>query len=261
MHLRRVLSATVILALLVPARASADVTLTQTIATSGGGHRTGQRTVISVKGLAMRVESTMGDERSATIYDVAAGRILRLDPKKREAESYDAAEVTASVEQRLPSERVTAELTATGQSKELLGVSCEAYAFTIKAPIGRDSKILFALTGTVWMAKSGEGVDDYLAFSRAADRSRLVIGDFRAKSATLVLVRGYTELLRRVAALGAVPYAIDMAFKFDGTGKMVALGNKMASGTRVTTTTAVSVAPVSGELLTVPAGWKVKTPK
>lgn len=254
----RTLAATVISIALASLPLRADVTFTESILTRSTGQKVDVRRVISLKGLSMRVEAVGGDERVVTIYDAAAGRIVVLNPGKKQAEVYQADKVAAEVEKKLPSRRVTTELKPTGRSKGMLGVTCEEYEFVIRAPIGATSNTMFSLTGTAWIARTGPGVEDYVTFYKAAEKQQLIFGDFNSSRAVLALTRGQTELYRRIGALGGVPYAIDFAFKFDGTGMAIGLANKMASGTRVTTTTAVQTSPIADETFAIPKGWTTK---
>lgn len=258
MILRRTFSTTFVIAALVQVPLGADVTITETVSTKAAGQSPEIRRVIFIKGSSMRVDGSRGDDRSTTIYDVAAGRIVVMNPGRKQAEIHEMAKVSTAVEQKLPSHRVSSELEPTGRSKELLGVDCEEYTFVITAPIGRDAKTLFSLRGSVWIAKGGAGLQDFLTFNRAAAEQHVVFGDFNSTRAVLALTRGQTELYQRVGALGGMPYAIDMKFKFDGTGATIGLANKMAAGTRVTTTTTVVTTPIPDETFTIPAGWKIK---
>lgn len=256
-HLKMFLLLLAVAALARPA--SADITIKEAISKKAGEEKVQAERTIFVKGLSMRVDARRGDDLRSTIYDAATGRIILLNPGKRRAEIHDAAEVSTGVERKLPSDRVSAELTPTGQSRELLGVPCEEYTFVVTAPIGAKSDVLFSLRGTVWIAKRAPGVEEYLSFARAAERSQFVFGDFESTRAVLALVRGQTELYRRIAALGGVPYAINLAFKFDGTGMAIAIANKMASGTTYTAATAVDTKPLPDDLFTIPQGWTTTT--
>jgi hypothetical protein len=243
--------------------ASAEITIKEAVSKKAGSEKVQAERTIFVKGLSMRVDARRGDDRKTTIYDAATGRIILLDPGKRRAEIHDAADVAGGVERKLPSTRVSAELAPTGQSKTMLGVECEEYTFVITAPIGATSEVLFSLRGSAWIARQAAGLEDYLSFARAAEKMQFVFGDFDSTRAVLALVRGQTELYRRIAAIGGVPYAIDLAFKFDGTGIAIAFANKMASGTTYTAATAVDTRPLADDLFTVPEGWKttIKSPK
>jgi len=239
--------------------AAADVTIKEAVSKKAGAEKVQAERTIFVRGLSMRVDARRGDKSQSTIYDAASGRIILLNPGKRSAEIHDAAATSTDVERKLPSGRVSAELTPTGQAKELMGVLCEEYAFVVTAPIDAKSEVLFSLRGTVWIARQAPGLEDYLSFSRAALKAQFVFGDFESKSAVLALVRGQTELYRRVAALGGVPYAIDLAFKFDGTGMAIGLANKMASGTTYTAATTVDTQALPDDLFTIPQGWTTTT--
>lgn len=239
--------------------ASADVTIKEAVSKKAGAEKIQAERTIFVKGMTMRVDARRGDKSQSTIYDATSGRIIMLDAEKRRAEVHDASAAATDVERKLPSGRVSAELTPTGRAKSLLGVPCEEYTFVVTAPIAADSGVLFSLRGTVWIAKQPPGLEDYLSFARAAHKAQFVFGDFESKAAVLALVRGQTELYRRIAALGGVPYVIDLAFKFDGTGMAIGLANKIASGTTYTAATTVDTQALPDDLFTIPQGWTTTT--
>ena len=238
---------------------SAQVVVTESATTTVNGKPTQSQIVYSIKGGLFRAHRNRADDQSPTgkirIYDAAAARLVILDREKKEATIYDAVKAAAEVEKKLPVQRITGELTPTRNTKTLLGVTCEEYAFVLKAPITDD--VLIVRSGTAWVARQGAGVDDYLAFFRAAD-TVLTASSVDTPSAALAIDRTETELYRRVAALGGIPYAIDMKLDVEGRGLTASLMRKAVTASRVVTTTSVETTPIGDELFAIPAGWTTR---
>ena len=77
--------------------------------------------------------------------------------------------------------------------------------------------MILARSGTAWIARQGAGVAEYVAFFRAA-RDVLIAGSINVPKTYLAVDRTETELYRRIAALGGIPYALDMKIEVEGSG-------------------------------------------
>ena len=215
--------------------------------------------ITSIRGLTMRVDAIPDGGGSTWIYDVAAGSITRLDPSKREASVHDAEAASAEVEREVPDDRVITELSATGRARKVLGADCDEYRFLIRMTVGADAEEAVLLKGTAWVAKSGPGLPDYLAFHRAAAERRLVFHDPGGSEqgdagVALALARGHTELDRRIAALGGMPHAIDLEIG-RGQGRILDLMDQRLHGSQHTAAVAVTTETIPSEALAPPAGW------
>jgi hypothetical protein len=192
------------------------------------------------------------------IYDAATGRIVILDRDKQQAEVHNAASAAAQVEKDLASDLITVDLKPTGRSQQLLGVRCEEYAFMLKAPL--TGNVMLLRSGTAWIAREGPGVDEYVAFFRGAGPV-LVAGSVRTPKTVLAVDRTDTELYRRIAVLGGIPYAMEMKLEVQGTGLAARMLRGSLTWSRTVTTTAVETAAVPEQTFAIPAGWKTKLHK
>jgi hypothetical protein len=235
------------------------VVVTESAITRASGKTVESQIVYSVKGLSMRVHRNRPDGRGAVglvhIYDAAAGRLVILDAEHKQADIYDGVKASAEVEKKLPSGRITADLKPTGRTRELLGVACDEYSFLVKAPLAGD--VMLARSGTAWIARQGGGLAEYVAFFRAA-QNVLVAGSINVPKAYLAIDRSETELYRRIAALGGIPYALDMRLEVEGSGITASLLRKMFTASRTVTTTAVDTTPLDDQVFAIPAGWKTR---
>ena len=145
--------------------AQADVVAKSSVTTIAGGKTTEGVWVESVQGLRMRGHwaspKAPGCRSVGLIHDATGNRVVVLRCDKQEAEVVDAVKAAAEVEKRLPARLVTTTIEPTGRSQDMLGVRCEEFAFSVKAPLNEN--IMLIRRGTAWVAKSGPGVEEYVA--------------------------------------------------------------------------------------------------
>jgi len=239
--------------------ASADVTITETVSQTLAGHSARFTQVILIRGSSMRIDASVEDVRSTWIYDAAAGSITRLDPGKRETHTGDATLASAALDLALGGGHVSTDLSATGRTRMLLATPCDEYNFLIRMSLGPDAKETVVLQGQAWVAKSGPGLPDYLAFQRSAAERHLVFSDRGGTESgdphlALALARGQTELRRRLADLGGMPYAVRLTIRRE-EGTLLALVDQRLHGAQGTATTSVTTDPIPGEMFAVPSDW------
>lgn len=254
---RQRLASTAIWTIALAASLSASVVVKESAVTIAGDEKVGTEIVYSIDGGVMRIHRNRGGAPTgrAHIYDASAGRLIVLYPDRKEAEIYDAAKASADIEERLPSDRITADLKPTGKTRDVLGTTCDEYAFVVKAP-ATDS-VTIVRTGTACVGKQGRGAGEYAAFFRSAE-TVLVAGSLTAPKAYLAVDRSETELYRRLAALGGIPYAIEMRLEVEGRGMTAGLLKRAVAASRSLTVTAVDTTPLPEQTFTIPAGWKTR---
>ena len=163
---RQRLAAALVLTLGATLDAQADVVTKSSVTTIARGKTTEGEWVESVQGLRMRGHwaspKAPGCRSVGLIHDATGNRVVVLRCDKQEAEVVDAVKAAAEVEKRLPARLVTTTIEPTGRSQDMLGVRCEEFAFSVKAPLNEN--IVLIRRGTAWVAKSGPGVEEYVAF-------------------------------------------------------------------------------------------------
>ena len=259
---RKRLAAALMLVLLTPAPNAASVVITSTLVTLINGKTTRLQLVHTVDGTRMHVQLIRPDEPGrqglVDIYDSATGRIVFLDLDKQQAEVHAAPSAAAQVEKDLASELVTVDLKATGRARELLGARCEEYTFMVRAPLTGGATLV--RSGSAWIAREAPGVDEYVAFFRGAG-SVLVGGSVRMPKTVLAVDRTDTELYRRLAGLGGIPYAMEMKLEVEGTGLAARMLRGALTWSEAVTTTAVDTSAVPEVTFAIPAGWKTRLHK
>ena len=251
------LASTAIWSIALAVSVSASVVVKESATTTAGDEQVESEIVYSINGGVMRIHRNRGGVPTGRvhIYDAPAGRLIVLYPDRKEAEIYDAAKAAAEIEKRLPGDRITADVKPTGKTRDVLGTPCDEYAFLVKAP-ATDS-VMIVRTGTACVGKQGRGAEEYAAFFRSAE-TVLLAGSLTVPKNLLAVDRSETELYRRLAALGGIPYAIEMKLEVEGRGMTAGLLRRAVAASRRVTVTAVDTTPIQEQMLTIPAGWKTK---
>jgi hypothetical protein len=249
-----------LIAALTAAPASAQVTLTQKISGTGMGQNMSGDSVQYIKGAKMRTDQTMGGKKTSVIIDAGAQQMILLDHGKREAIITDMRKITQDLA-KIEASDVKATITPTSEKRQIAGATCTVHNMDVRVPakIGAGGDDLIVnMTGPVCLAKGVPGAADYAAFYMAAAEKGLFFTDPRAAKAQPGQARGMTELYRKMAQAG-MAYATELTFKFEGSGMMAQMMNKMGGMTMTSEVTEVSGAALADSIFEVPAGYKTKT--
>jgi len=246
--------------LLAAAPAAAQVTLTQKTTGTGMGQNLSGEGVQYIKGTKMRTDQTMGGRTSSIVIDAGAQQMIVIDHAKKEATIVDMRKITQDLA-KIDAADVKASITPTGETRQIAGASCAVHMMEVRVPSqagGPAGDLTVVVKGPVCLAKGGPGAADYAAFYQAAAEKGLFFGDPRAAKAQPGQTKGMTEMYRQMAGTG-VAYSTELEIKFEGSGMMASMMNKMGGMTMKTEVTAVSTAPIDDGMFAVPAGYKTKT--
>ena len=128
---------------------------------------------------------------------------------------------------------------------------------SVPANVGAGGDLVVRMSGPVCLVKGGPGAADYAAFYKMAAEKGLFFTDPRAAKAQPGQARGMTELYREMSSKG-VAYSTELTFKFEGSGMMAQMMNKMGGMTMQADVVEVSAAPLDDSVFAVPAGFKTK---
>ena len=151
-------------------------------------------------------------------------------------------------------------MTPTAETKQILGRNCTRYDTRVAvktAPIP-NQPMTIVMTGPAWIAKDAPGQGDYAAFYRAAVEKGFIFMDPKAAKAQPGQAKGMATMYKAMADAG-LPLATEVQMKFEGTGPMAAMMNKMASFSFSSVVTAIGTETVPDDRFAVPAGYKTKT--
>lgn len=237
--------------------AFADVTVKQK--TSGkalGGGMAGDGTQY-IKGLKMRTDQMVGNKNVTTIIDAGAEQMISIDHEKKEATIVDMKKISAELA-AIPADEITSTLTPTGQTRQIAGATCTVHDMktTVPMKMGNDT-LTIVLAGPACLVKGAPGAADYAAFYKAFAEKNLFMGDPRAAKGQPGQAKGMARLHREMAERG-VPYASEIQIKFEGSGMMASMMNKMGGASIITETISVSTDPIPDSIFEVPAGYKTK---
>ena len=259
----RTLCTTAVVALLA-APAVADVTVISQVTGKGLGKAAESQSIMYIKGLKMRTDSTLGDTPTTMIIDIETQKFISINHKKKEAQVFGMAEFRHDIDKVMKGGQAQASLKPNGQKREIAGKSCDGYDMAVSTPmaIGQDTEMRMVMTGPVFIAKGVPGSADYAKFHLAAAEKGFIMSDPRAARGAPQQAKGQTELYKAIADTGGIPYYMEMGMKIEGSGPMAGMMNKMMGGSAFSNTvTAVSTDAVAGDKFDIPAGYKIKDSK
>ncbi len=262
----RVRIAVVVLACLASAAsASAAVKMVAQMSGKMMGMKPSGETVTYIKGNKMRTDQTMGGNQVSTIMDVDAGEMISINHKKKEAEIFSVADLAKTMQGAgVEASGVNVKITPTGESKEIAGYKAVGHdlAVSVSSTMGGEGGMVMTvnITGPAFLSTDAPGAKDYAAFYLAAVEKGFFFGDPRAAKAQPGNAKGMMALYRTMAEKG-VPLQSTQVIKLSGDGPMAGLFARMGGGEMTSTVTSISGDPLSDDLFTVPAGYKVKRQK
>jgi hypothetical protein len=242
--------------------ARADAVLAARTGGKGLGMALEGETVTYLRGTKMRSDATIRGENLSTIIDLDQRTFISINHKKREAEIWDMASIASELGKITDSD-IKVDLKPTGETREILDQRCDGYQVRVAVNFAlgdADQRMTILMAGPVWVAKNSPAKADYAAFYTAAADRGLFFSDPRAAKAQPGQARGMTALYRRLADIGVI-YASEIEIRFEGSGMLAAMMNKMGGSTMTTTVTKVAAEAVPDDMFIVPAGYKTKKSK
>ncbi len=250
----------------VPLRA--DVTLVQTVTTEGpaaamAGASMTLKATTRIKGMRARGDMEMtGLPMMSTLIDLALkqGYLLRPDRKTAMLMPAMAAPVTQPA--------IDISFKPTGGSQSIQNVLCDEYALAITMSMSDMTSgplmppeaaavmegVKMVIAGSMWIAKSGPGTADYVAFQKAAadgGMGSLMAGAFGQGA------NGMSRMMSAIAEVPGIPYLSELNMTMEGTGPMVEKMRQMVPMKVTTTVTSVSTDPISDDAFRIPPDYKI----
>jgi hypothetical protein len=237
---------------------SADVTIRQSMTMEGqmAAMTAGKlpEMVTRIKGAKARTDIDVQGQTVSSIADLALKQMTILHTPTTVTPGSAAPKVDVSVK-------------PTGQSKTIDGLSCDEYSVALTldmaSMIGSSQMppeaaammkdVTIVANGSLWITKSGPGVDEYVAFQKAVVDSNLM-----SAMASLIPQGGLDKLMSAVAAAPGIPCLSEFTMTFEGTGQMVEVMKQMGPMKMVQKTTAISIDPVPESVFVVPGDYKVE---
>jgi hypothetical protein len=242
--------------------AYADVT----VKTTSKGSMGDTPSVQYIKGAKMRIESSVMGRETVTIVDANAKQMIALDPATRQATIYDLSKMAEQIQKTANPSDVKVSMTPTGQTKQLLGLTCTEYllsiTFSITPPdMPKAGAMTMTIEGPMWIAKEAPGTKDFATFYKAAGESGLFFaaGGGRGGAQT-PQDRGMAAMYKAYADAGGIPYEQQIQVKMNSSGPMADMMRRTGGQAPMTTITLTSVStdPIPDDKFEIPAGYTKK---
>jgi hypothetical protein len=232
--------------------ASADLGMTMTMSMNAGGMAINGQMETRIKAMKMRSDVKMMQQDMSVFFDAASKELWMVNHTTREITKTDPAALAGSLPIAFGEAAVS--MKPTGQTKELLGRTCQGYAIDMTVPmtVGAET-IVTKMSGTVWIADKGPGVEEYRALTKAASES----GFSTAFMAQGLATKGMVEMQKAMAEAG-IPLSQEFQMTMEGTGQAAAALAQTGNMTLVTTVTALTTDPIADEVFALPAGYTKK---
>lgn len=255
MRLRRSGAAAAFLgAWLAAAPSGADVTVSARATTSGFGLGTDAVTVTSIKGLRMRLETTMRGKILTSVVDLERARYVSLDHEGRKAQVFDMRPYAA----RLRGGREPAvALTSTGRTRAFASQECMEYTIEASATVPESATVVrLEVRGEAWVAPGSPGRGDWATFHRAVVERGLFFTDPRVAELDPAKARTIGAVYAGIADRG-VPCSTRLELAFKSSSTDAGSPSQAGAATIETFVTDVSTTALPETLFDVPADYTV----
>lgn len=232
--------------------ASADLGMTMTMSMNAGGMAINGEMQTRMKASKMRADVKVMQQDMSVVFDAATKQLLMVNHVTKEISSP----VPGAMPGNLPITfgDAVVSMKRTGESRELLGRICQGYALDMTVPMTvTTDTVTMHMSGTLWIAETGPGVEEYKALNKAAAESGFSTS-FMAQGPTM---KGMVEVQKTMAAAG-IPLAQEFRMSLEGTGQAAAALSQMGGMTISTTVTTLSTDPIADDVFVVPAGYTKK---
>lgn len=251
----------------------ADVTVTTAFTMEGGAAGmmpagSMPRMVMRIKGDKARTDIEAAGQTTTSIVDLALKQMILLEGASKTARIVDSTtKAPGAPDVTLP--KIESSTRPTGRTREIDGITCDEHAFEMTMDMSSTSPgrqvppeaaamtrdIQFVTTGSMWMAKDGPGMAEYLAFQKATLAANLPA--LAASAVPGLRNSGFDKLMATAAQITGLPYLTEMAMTVEGTGELVEMMKQMASMKVTMKVTSISTDALSADLFRVPAGYTV----
>lgn len=229
--------------------ASADLGMTMTWSMNAGGMSVNATMETRARAQKMRSDIKMLQQDMSIFFDAATRQVFTVNHATKEITSIDPSAAAGNLPVTFGEAVVS--MKPNGQTKELLGRVCQGHAIDMTVPmsLGQES-ITMRMSGTVWMADKGPGVEEYRAINKAAADSGFSTS-FMAQGPQ---AKAMVEMQKAMADAG-IPLAQEFQMTLEGTGQAAAAMAQFGNMAMAMTVTALSTDPIADEVFALPVGY------
>jgi len=236
--------------------AHADLSMTGRSTVIAMGMQGNGQEGIWLRGSQIRRDMIDRGKAYSHLYDLNKREITVIDHSQRLAQVYAMASLNQQTDAKISSKDLKLDLTPSGRKHSLQKWNCAEYGIVAAMPaeVGGE-KVSFTLTGTVWLARDAAEQKETAAFITAAQTPDFFMGIPALAKSSPAQARGMSEIVRRMAPMGLL-CAVDVKTKYEGTGRMAALSNKLDSRISLTYEQYGSN-PLKADVFDIPNGYRV----
>lgn len=251
----------------------ADVTIVQTTTIEGGMAAMAgpmmPKTTSRIKGKKSRTDIDAQMVQVTTISDLDARQVILLRPDQKTAQVLTPGSAGAATKNSgtgAPS--IDSSITPTGKSQEIDGIKCDEYTFSTTLDMSEMNPgatmppeaadmmkgIKMVMKGSMWVAKSVPGAEEFMAFQKAAIASDL--GSLLSGASGMQLP-GMDRMMKAIGSLNGMAYMTEMTMTVEGTGQMAEMMQQMGPMKITTRVTSITTDPIADDVFKVPEGYSV----
>lgn len=190
------------------------------------------------------------------IFDLKAKEVTVIDHSLRQATVYTTASLRQQTDASVDSKAIKLEVKPTGRIHTLQKWPCVEHTLSLAMPaeIGGE-KLSFEMEGTLWLARNTPEQKQTATVLKLMQDPDFFMGIPTLAKTSPVQTRGISEAIRRIAPMGLL-CSVDVALKYEGTGRIAQLSRKMASRISLTYDD-YSSETIPEDAFAVPAGYRV----
>jgi hypothetical protein len=253
----------------VPLRADVRVTSTTSLEGAFAAMMPGAtpKIVMQIKGTKARADVDVAGQTMSTITDLSSKQVILLNNAQKTAQFLTGGKLPAGMPP-MGMPKIDATVTPTGKSQMISGVSCEEFSVSMSMSMGEMmgqgqmpaeaaemmKTIRLAMNGSMWVAKSGPGVAEYMAFQAAATKGEMLS---MMTAIPGLSGSGLDRLMGAFANAGGMPYLTELTMTIQGNDQIAEVMKQQGPIKVTTKVTEVSTAPISDTVFETPADYKV----
>jgi hypothetical protein len=218
-----------------------------------------------IRGNKMRSDADLGKRVQSTIFDLDAQKMYYFDSRKKEVEVWDMAAFASELNTAVDTAGMKTSYTPNGRTKEIGGQIAEGHDVEMSVPFAMGGAggpaMMLGMTGEAWVVKGAPGTDDYAQFYLAAAEKGWIFIHPSAAKAQPGQARAMAEMYREIAALGGIPYEMNMDMQIKsgdvGVNPIGLVGGLLGrrGSTISTIIERIETGALSDELFELPAGY------
>jgi hypothetical protein len=255
----------------------ADVTLVQSTSMEGGmasmmaqngGVSMTPKMTTRIKGQKQRSDIEVAGQTFYMIVDLTAKQVAMVQPSQKTVQIMTG---PPQLPQGVQPPKIDANFQPTGRSQTIDGVKCDEYSFSTTLDMGQmgggaagaqmppeaaqmmqGAKMV--MKGSVWVAKSAPGAEEYSTFMKAAAKSELaatMAGAMAGGNGSM------SRMMRAMSGIDGIAYMTDMTMSVEGTGQFADMLRQMGDMHVTTKISSISTDPIDDSVFQIPSDYQV----